>query len=103
MNWNKTRTLVTGGASFIGSTLVDALVQRGAQVRVVDNFSSGRKEHIAGHLKANAIELMHADLLDDGVARKAVRGVDLVFHLDAHHGGRGYAESPQAASPGNSG
>ncbi|HLZ91910.1 MAG TPA: NAD-dependent epimerase/dehydratase family protein [Candidatus Acidoferrum sp.] len=103
MNWNKTRTLVTGGASFIGSTLVDALVQRGAQVRVVDNFSSGRKEHIAGHLKANAIELMHADLLDDGVARKAVRGVDLVFHLAADHGGRGYVDLHQAACAGNLG
>jgi nucleoside-diphosphate-sugar epimerase len=103
MNWKKTRTLVTGGASFIGSTLVDALVRRGAQVRVVDNFSSGRKENLATHLKTNAIELMHGDLLDDGVARKAVGGVDLVFHLAADHGGRGYVDLHQAACAGNLG
>jgi nucleoside-diphosphate-sugar epimerase len=103
MNWKCTRTLVTGGASFIGSTLVDSLLERGAQVRVVDNFSSGRRENLAPHLKANAIELMAADLLDDGVARKAVRGMDLVFHLAADHGGRGYVDLHQAACASNLG
>lgn len=103
MNWKNTRTLVTGGASFIGSALVDALVQRGAIVRVVDNFSSGRRENLTAHLKSNAIELQHADLLDDGVARQAVRGMDLVFHLAADHGGRGYVDLHQAACAGNLG
>jgi nucleoside-diphosphate-sugar epimerase len=103
MNWTNIRTLVTGGASFIGSTLVDALLQRGAQVRVVDNFSSGRKEHLTAHLRTNAIELISADLLDDGVARKAVRGTDLVFHLAADHGGRGYVDLHQAACASNLG
>jgi nucleoside-diphosphate-sugar epimerase len=103
MNWKNTRTLVTGGASFIGSALVDALVQRGATVRVVDNFSSGRRENLTPHLKSNAIELMHADLLDDGVARQAVRGMDLVFHLAADHGGRGYVDLHQAACASNLG
>src|SRR5258706_13645466 len=73
MNWNKKRALVTGGASFIGSALVDALVTRGADVRVVDNFSSGRRENLAAHLRSKAIELSDADLLDDTVARKAVQ------------------------------
>jgi nucleoside-diphosphate-sugar epimerase len=103
MNWKRTRTLVTGGASFIGSTLVDSLLERGAHVRVVDNFSSGRHENLASHLKANAIELMAADLLDDGVARKAVHGMDLVFHLAADHGGRGYVDLHQGACASNLG
>ena len=103
MNWNKKRALVTGGASFIGSALVDALVTRGADVRVVDNFSSGRRENLAAHLRSKAIELSDADLLDDTVARKAVHGMDLVFHLAADHGGRGYVDLHQAACAGNLG
>lgn len=46
MDWKGRKVLVTGGASFIGSHLVDALVERGAKVRVVDNLSSGRIENI---------------------------------------------------------
>ena len=103
MNWNKKRALVTGGASFIGSALVDALVTRGADVRVVDNFSSGRRENLAAHLRSKAIELSDADLLDDAVARKAAHGMDLVFHLAADHGGRGYVDLHQAACAGNLG
>jgi nucleoside-diphosphate-sugar epimerase len=103
MNWNNKRTLVTGGASFIGSALVDALVDRGARVRVVDNFSSGRRENFSAHLKAKAIELIEADLLDDFVARKAAQGMDVVFHLAADHGGRGYVDLHQAACASNLG
>lgn len=103
MNWNKKRALVTGGASFIGSALVDALVDRGADVRVVDNFSSGRRENLAAHLRSKAIELIDANLLDDAVARKAAHGRDLVFHLAADHGGRGYVDLHQAACAGNLG
>jgi UDP-glucose 4-epimerase len=103
MNWKRTKTLVTGGASFIGSALVDALLEHGAEVRVVDNFSSGRRENLVAPLKANAIELMEGDLLDDGVARKAVRGMHLVFHLAADHGGRGYVDLHQAACAANLG
>jgi nucleoside-diphosphate-sugar epimerase len=103
MNWNKKRALVTGGASFIGSALVDALVDRGADVRVVDNFSSGRRENLAAHLRSKAIELIDADLLDYAVARKAAHGMDLIFHLAADHGGRGYVDLHQAACAGNLG
>ena len=103
MDWKNTRTLVTGGASFIGSALVDALVERGACVRVVDNLSSGRKENLAGHLKTKSIELIEADLLDDEVARRAARGMDIVFHLAADHGGRGYVDLHQGACASNLG
>ena len=50
VNWLGRKVLVTGGCSFIGSHLVDALVDLKASVRVVDNLSSGRMENIAGHL-----------------------------------------------------
>ena len=55
MEWGQQRVLVTGGASFIGSHLVDALVGRGARVRVVDNLSSGRLANIAGHVDAGRV------------------------------------------------
>ncbi len=71
MNWKRIRVLVTGGASFIGSTLVDALLARSAEVRVVDNLTSGKKENLADHLSHGAIEFREANLLDDGVARSA--------------------------------
>ncbi len=101
IDWTKTRVLVTGGASFIGSTLVDALVAKGARVRVVDNFSSGKREHLARALEEGSIELVEGDLLDGDTAREAVRGIDVVFHLAADHGGRGYVELHQAACASN--
>src|SRR5918996_3811076 len=97
MDWTGQRVLVTGGASFIGSHLVDALVERGAWVRIVDDLSSGRRENIGHHLSSGRVELMQADLKAPGVARKAVEGVSLVFHLAADHGGRGYVDLHQAA------
>jgi nucleoside-diphosphate-sugar epimerase len=97
MDWTKRNVLVTGGASFIGSALVDALVDRGARVRVVDNLTSGKQENIQDHLGAGSIEFMQADLLDPGVAERAVRDIDIVFHLAADHGGRGYVDLHQAA------
>jgi len=56
MDWEGLNVLVTGGASFIGSHLVDALVDRGARVRVVDNLSSGRTENIKKYIEAGKIE-----------------------------------------------
>ena len=97
MNWRNTRTLVTGGASFIGSHLVDALVERGATLRVVDNLSSGRVDNIRHHLEAGRVEFIHADLNGSRVADEAVHGIDLVFHLAADHGGRGYVDLHQVA------
>ncbi|MGA2631279.1 MAG: NAD-dependent epimerase/dehydratase family protein, partial [Terriglobia bacterium] len=97
MEWNKRNVLVTGGASFIGSALVDALVDRGARVRVVDNLSSGKQENLQHLLMSGAVEFERADLLDEGVAAQAAREMDIVFHLAADHGGRGYVDLHQAA------
>ncbi len=99
--WTDRRVLVTGGASFIGSHLVDALVQRGATVRVVDDLSSGRLLNIQGHLGRGGVEFLQADLRQPGIARQAVEGVSVVFHLAADHGGRGYVDLHQAACASN--
>jgi len=72
--------LVTGGAGFIGSHLVEELVRRGERVRVVDNLSTGKRanlDHVAG------VELMVGDLSDLDVARRAVDGADFVLHQAA--------------------
>lgn len=97
MNWKGTRVLITGGASFIGSTLVDALVQRGARVRVVDNLSSGKITNIQRHVRSGAVEFLQEDLLEHGIAEKSVRDQQFVFHLAADHGGRGYVDLHQVA------
>ena len=97
MDWRSTRTLVTGGASFIGSHLVDALLARGARVRVVDNLSSGRLDNIRRHVQSGDVEFIEADLNDPHVAERSVKGIDVVFHLAADHGGRGYVDLHQVA------
>jgi len=97
MRWEKQQVLVTGGASFIGSALVDALVERGVKVRVVDNLSSGRLSNLQTQLDNRKIEFLQGDLLDPGVCRQAVTGCGYVFHLAADHGGRGYVDLHQTA------
>ena len=101
MIWSGRRVLVTGGASFIGSHLVEALVQRGAQVHVVDDLSSGKLENIRACIDAGKVDFVHGDLREPGVARQVVAGMDLVFHLAADHGGRGYVDLHQAGPASN--
>jgi len=76
--------LVTGGAGFIGSHLVDRLVSEGYAVRVVDNLSSGRLENLRRHIESKNIELVLGDLKDPEVALRAVEGVEVVFHFAAN-------------------
>jgi nucleoside-diphosphate-sugar epimerase len=99
--WTRKKVLVTGGASFIGSHLVDALVERGAQVHVVDDLTSGRLGNIEGHLKGGRVTFTDADLREPGVTRGALKGVQVVFHLAADHGGRGYVDLHQAGPASN--
>jgi nucleoside-diphosphate-sugar epimerase len=72
--------LVTGGAGFIGSHLVEELVHRGERVRVVDNLITGKRQNIA-HL--SPVEFIEGDLADLEIARRAVNGVDYVLHQAA--------------------
>ncbi|MBX3128748.1 MAG: NAD-dependent epimerase/dehydratase family protein [Polyangiaceae bacterium] len=73
------RYLVTGGAGFIGSNLVSALVGRGQRVRVVDDCSTGTWDHLAG-LDADQLELQAGDIRDAALMRRACAGVEVVFH-----------------------
>ena len=76
--------LVTGGAGFIGSHLVDALVDRGYKVRVIDNFSSGRESFLSHHHGNGAVEVFKGDLLDNGAVLSAMDGIETVHHLAAN-------------------
>ncbi len=76
--------LVTGGAGFIGSHLVDALVKKGKRVRVLDNFSSGRKEFLEHHKNNPSVEVVEGDLLDPEVLSLVMEGIDTVHHLAAN-------------------
>lgn len=75
------KALVTGGAGFIGSHLVDALVARGWSVRVLDDLSAGRRENLTQ--VAGRIEWLVGDLRDRALVERAVAGVDVVFHQAA--------------------
>lgn len=99
--WAGKLLLVTGGASFIGSTLTDHLLARGAKVRIVDDLTSGHRDNIKEHVASGNIEFIHADLRELGVTRSAMQGVDTVFHLAADHGGRGYVDLHQAGPASN--
>src|SRR5436305_9933729 len=87
--------LVTGGAGFIGSHLVDALLARGHRVRVLDNFSTGTVANLAHAL--DRVELVLGDLADLGEVRRAAAGAELVFHLAAPAGGEPGGLDPAAA------
>jgi nucleoside-diphosphate-sugar epimerase len=97
VDWTNRRVLVTGGASFIGSHLVDALIARGASPSVVDDLSSGHYEYLEPYVRDGRVEFLHGSLLEQSTVRRAVEGADVVFHLAADHGGRGYVDLHQAA------
>lgn len=73
--------LVTGGGGFIGSSLVEALVARGERVRVLDDFSTGKRENLAGSLAQ--IELLEGSITRVEDCERAVRGADFVLHQAA--------------------
>jgi UDP-glucose 4-epimerase len=75
------KVLVTGGAGFIGSNLVRALLARGDEVRVLDNFSTGNRTNLAGLQRD--VELVEGELRSYERVHNAVRGVEVVFHLGA--------------------
>ena len=92
--WHGVKVLITGGASFIGSHLVDALVARGASVRVADDLSSGRLDNLSQ--VRDRIEFRQGDLRDRAFAHESVAGQQVVFHLAAAHGGRGFIDTHPA-------
>lgn len=76
--------LVTGGAGFIGSHIVDRLLAENNKVIAYDNFSTGKKLFVEHHLKNPNFELVKGDLKDTELLNDSMQGVDFVFHLAAH-------------------
>ncbi len=74
------KVLVSGGAGFIGSHLVDRLLAEGFEVWVLDDFSAGRMENVSCHKDVREFHLVHGDVRDFGLVEKVVDGVDAVFH-----------------------
>jgi len=75
--------LVTGGAGFIGSHITHALLQQGAPVRILDNFSSGKRENteaMTGQFDSAQLEIIEGDVRDVSSVTAAVRGVEIIFH-----------------------
>jgi UDP-glucose 4-epimerase len=77
------RTLVTGGAGFIGSHLVDALMEQDHEVTVLDNLSVGRVAHIDHHLESDRFHFVNGSILDTGTLERLVRQVDAIYHFAA--------------------
>ena len=78
-----TTVLVTGGAGFIGSHLIDRLIAEGYDVRVLDNLSSGKLENIERHIKSGKVDFVEGDIRDASLVNKSLVGVNAVFHLAA--------------------
>ena len=101
VKWKNQKLLVTGGASFIGSHLVDKLLTLGTDVVVADDLSSGRMENLQYKFKKAGKEtwgsenlvFYKGDLRMKDFAQKVMKDVGIVFHLAASHGGRGYIQS----------
>jgi len=94
LKWRDVQCLVTGGAGFIGSHLVDELLRLGAKVRVVDDLSRGKRENIAHFF--DQIEFLKGDLAEKSVAIEALRDIDICFHLAAVVGGVEFMNSHPA-------
>ncbi len=108
------RALVTGGAGFIGAHLVRALLDRDHQVRVLDNFSSGRIENLGyvlgrdvpsppahSHVRADGVEILHADIRDPEACRRACEGVATVYHQAAMRSVPRSIDDPRGANESN--
>lgn len=91
--------LVTGGAGFIGSHIVQTLLEQGASVRVLDNFSTGKRENLVAltqRFNGNQLEILEGDLRDVSHVDQAVRGIDIIFHEAAFVSVPQSMEEPQA-------
>ena len=82
MNWTGKKVLVTGGAGFVPSHIVDALVERGAVVTAMDNLQAGVEDNLAKSI--DRVRFLNADLRDADATKRAVEGQEYVFHLGAN-------------------
>lgn len=89
------KILVTGGAGFVGSNLVDRLLAEGHTVTVYDNYSTGREQFLEAAQASANLRIVKADVLDLPELTRAIRGCDLVFHLAANADVRFGTEHPR--------
>lgn len=92
------KILVTGGGGFIGSNLTEALLKKGCVVRVLDNFSTGKRENLIFDKKYPSLEIIEGDICDLKTCQKAVRKVDYVFHQAALPSVQRSIEDPEASN-----
>ncbi len=97
VEWQGRRVLVTGGAGFVGSHLVDALVDSGAHVTVLDDLSTGRLENLLPRLADDQVRLVRGSILDPRALDEALRGATHLFHLAAAVGVKRILERPFGA------
>ena len=97
------KILVTGGAGFIGSNLTEALLKKGCIVRVLDNFSTGKRENLIFDKKYPSLEIIEGDICDFSICQKAARKVDYVFHQAALPSVQRSIEDPGASNAINAG
>jgi UDP-glucose 4-epimerase len=88
---NNTKILVTGGCGFIGSNLVNKLVESNNNVVVLDNFLSGHRSNLK---HPNDVEIINGDVRDDSIVKKAIKNVEVVFHLAASVGNKRSIDFP---------
>jgi UDP-glucose 4-epimerase len=88
---------VTGGAGFIGSHLVDALLKEDNTVTIYDNLSSGKKQFISHQLQKDTVQLIEADLIDFDILLKEIKNHDMVFHIAANPDVRIGEQKPEIA------
>jgi UDP-glucose 4-epimerase len=93
--WPGARVLVTGGAGFIGSHIVDRLLKEGAHVTIYDNFCTGQEEFIAHHHGDSRVRVVRADVLDLSLLTRSMEGHSFVFHLQANADVRGGISNPR--------
>lgn len=91
------RTLVTGGAGFIGSNLVDVLMGQGHEVTVLDNLSVGKVDNIAHHLESERFHFVNDSILNTTTLERLVRQADVIYHLAAVVGVKYVVEDPLSA------
>ena len=92
------KVLITGGAGFIGSNLTEALLQRGHSVRVLDDFSTGKRENLIFDQPHPSLQIIEGDLRDLGTCQKAVQGMEYVFHQGALPSVQRSVEDPETSN-----
>jgi UDP-glucose 4-epimerase len=103
MGENMSKVLVTGGAGFIGSNLTEALLKQGHRVRVLDDFSTGKRENLLYDETYPSLEMVEGDIRDLAVCQKAMKGIEHVFHQAALPSVQRSVEDPLGSNAVNAG